>query len=168
MSSVRRISEPTALHLEWQPDPLCCVGRSVDRVDADGSLEELEDVLVDALGEVLREVRPDMPQPVVSHELKAHHRQNPEYLPGWYLRVRPSLWVEELLHFVESSCDGPHLQGDVVLDKEFGPDGHLVRCDAIVGVPSVLPVSPSKSLSTPVGMSPHYRSHSAFPKASAM
>ena len=51
--------------------------RPVGRVNSDGSLEELNDALVHALDEVLREIRPDVLQSVVSHELEAYHRQDP-------------------------------------------------------------------------------------------
>ena len=133
MPSVHRLSEPTALHYEREPDPLCGMGRPVSDVDAKCGLEEVEDTLVYALGELPHEVRPDMPQPVVPHELEAPHRQNPQYLPCRYLRVWPPPWVEELLWLVEPSCDGPHLQHEVTLDKELGPNGDITCCDAIVG-----------------------------------
>ena len=48
------------------------VVRPVGSVDSNGSLEELEDALVDTLGKVLCEVRPDVSHPVVSHKLKAY------------------------------------------------------------------------------------------------
>ena len=75
MLSILCFSEPAVLHSEWQFDLLFCVVRPVGSVDSNGSLEELDDALVDPLSKVLREVRPDVSQPVVSHELKAYYRQ---------------------------------------------------------------------------------------------
>ena len=47
--------------------------------------------------------------------------------------MRPSPWVEEILHLIKPSCGGLHLQGEVALDKELGPNGYVACSDAIVG-----------------------------------
>ena len=77
MTSVHRLSEPTALHSEREMGPLCGMGQPVSSVDTECGLKELDDALVYALGKLLREVIANVPQPVVPHELEAQNRQNP-------------------------------------------------------------------------------------------
>ena len=77
MSPILCFSELTTLHFYWQFRPFSCVVRSVGSVDSDGCLEELEDAPVNTLSKFLCEVRTDVSQPVVSHELKVYYKQYP-------------------------------------------------------------------------------------------
>ena len=57
------------------------------------------------MGKLSSEIRSDMPEPIIAHELEAHNSQDPKHLLGWYLWVWPSAWVEELRDVIEASGD---------------------------------------------------------------